>query len=478
MNLLVSISAIVLAASVAVGAPTSDALGVTKDHWRRGADVGEWENVVSHPELPRHQLRSSSTKGVCEADVKQMSGYLDTADDKHFFYWFFEAQNKPKDKSAPLIVWLNGGPGCSSMNGALNILGPCMYSSKANGTVINPYGWNENANVMFLDQPTNVGFSYGTSVSNSTAAADDFVALIQLFYKTYPEYYSGGLHVFGESYAGHYIPAIGSAILDYNKNAGSSKKAIPLDSIGIGNGLVNPIVQFKYLPKMSCDSIYPPIFPQQTCDQMDLDFPACVRKIKECEATQSLTKCQEANTYCSATMQYQYLSEDLIDPYDVRRRCDTVEVCDLATQATYTFLNRTDIQQALNAREAPFQSCSITVQAEFTAANDVIRSYEGELVKIIDAGVRTLIYVGDADWLCNWYGMTALVEGFDWHGKEEFNNLKDSEWNVGSKQAGEARSVDNLSYVRIFEAGHMVPRDQPENSLDMINRWLAKKEFN
>ncbi|KAJ2082039.1 hypothetical protein H4R24_001898 [Coemansia sp. RSA 988] len=470
-------STIILAASVAVSAPAGGTLGISKDHWRRGANIGNWDQVVSHSDLPKHQLRSSTTKGVCDADVKQLSGYLDTADDKHFFYWFFEAQNKPKDKSAPLIVWLNGGPGCSSMNGALNILGPCLYSSKDNGTVVNPYGWNENANVMFLDQPTNVGFSYGTPVSNSTAAADDFVALMQLFYKSYPEYYSGGLHVLGESYAGHYIPAIGSAILDHNKNVGASKKSIPLDSIGIGNGLINPSVQFKYLSQMSCNSTYPPILPQQTCDQMDLDFPACVRKIKECQSTQSVSKCQDANTYCSATTQYQYLSGDLIDPYDVRRRCDTELVCDLATEGTYQFLNRTDIQQALNAKETSFQSCSFTVLGEFTAANDVIRSYEEELVKVIDSGVRTLIYVGDADWLCNWYGMTALVEGLDWHGKKKFNSLEKGKWNVGSGQAGEAKSSDNLSFVRVFEAGHMVPRDQPKNSLDMINRWLSQKEF-
>ncbi|PIA19774.1 alpha/beta-hydrolase [Coemansia reversa NRRL 1564] len=477
MNLLVSISAIILAISAAAAAPAADTLDISKGHWSREANIGKWDKVVSHASLPRHQLRSSSTKDVCKANVKQMSGYLDTADDKHFFYWFFEAQNKPKDKSAPLIVWLNGGPGCSSMNGALNILGPCLYSSEANGTVINPHSWNENANLMFLDQPTNVGFSYGTPVSNSTAAADDFVALMQLFYKSYPEYYNGELHVFGESYTGHYIPAIGSAILDHNKKAGSSKNYIPLESIGIGNGLINPSVQYKYLSKMACDSIYPRILPQQTCDQMDLDFPACARKIKECESSHSLTKCQDANTYCSATVQYQYLSEDLLDPYDVRRRCDTVSVCNLATEETYLYLNRTDVQQALNAKETSFQSCSMTVLAEFTAANDVIRSYEDELVKIIDSGLRTLIYVGDADWLCNWYGMTALVEGLNWNGKDKFNSLKTSKWNVNSNQAGEAKSSDNLSYVRIFEAGHMVPRDQPENSLDMINRWLAHKEY-
>ncbi|KAJ2612359.1 hypothetical protein H4S08_002743, partial [Coemansia sp. RSA 1365] len=202
------IFAIILVVGKTIAAPTGNILAASNSRWNQSADVVKWNNIVNHSLLPGYQLRSNIAEGVCNAGVKQISGYLDTADDKHFFYWFFEAQNKPKDRSTPVVVWLNGGPGCSTMIGALTELGPCLVSEKGDKTVINPYGWNQNANLLFIDQPANVGFSYGTPVTNSTAAANDFVALLQLFYKTYPEYYSGGLHIFGESFGGHYIPAI------------------------------------------------------------------------------------------------------------------------------------------------------------------------------------------------------------------------------------------------------------------------------
>ncbi|KAJ2526883.1 hypothetical protein IWW43_006162, partial [Coemansia sp. RSA 1935] len=210
------ISSFILCTSVVLGVPTAHS---GTDLWRRTDTAKDWDNVANHHLLPGYQLRSKNVDGVCDAGVTQMSGYLDTADDKHFFYWFFEAQNQTKGKDTPLVIWLNGGPGCSSLGGLLTALGPCLISDDGNSTTRNPYGWNQNANMLFIDQPTNVGFSYGTPVSNSTAAAEDFVALMQLFYTSYPQYASSELHVFGESYAGHYIPAIGSAIIDHNTQA-------------------------------------------------------------------------------------------------------------------------------------------------------------------------------------------------------------------------------------------------------------------
>ncbi|PIA19775.1 alpha/beta-hydrolase [Coemansia reversa NRRL 1564] len=403
---------------------------------------------------------------MCNASVKQISGYLDTADDKHFFY------------CAPVVVWLNGGPGCSSMIGALTELGPCLVSEKGDKTVINPYGWNQNANLLFIDQPTNVGFSYGTPVTNSTAAAKDFVALLQLFYKTYPEYYSGGLHIFGESYSGHYIPAIGSAIIDYNKNTGSSKNVIPLNSIGIGNGLINPQNEFKYLSKMACNSTYAPVLSKQTCKQMDLDYPACARKIDSCHSTNDMNKCRDASEYCSVAIQSQYTSEDEHNnPYDVRKKCDTEPLCYNINTVAGNFLNSTKVQHALNAKETGFQSCSTNVQQAFAMNYDIIRNYDDSLAKILDSGIRALIYNGDADWVCNWYGVKSTLLTMEWSGKSQFNDAIDKQWNVGSTYAGEIRVSNNLTFVRIFGAGHMVPIDQPAHALEMLNLWLDNEKF-
>ncbi|MCQ6513304.1 S10 family peptidase, partial [Vibrio parahaemolyticus] len=73
--------------------------------------------------------------------------------------------------------------------------------------VNNPESWNNNASVIFLDQPVNVGYSYsGGSVSNTVAAGKDIYALLTLFFHQFPEYAKQDFHIAGESYAGHYIP--------------------------------------------------------------------------------------------------------------------------------------------------------------------------------------------------------------------------------------------------------------------------------
>jgi carboxypeptidase C (cathepsin A) len=143
---------------------------------------------VTHPAFESYQLRVTEPT-LCERDVKQYSGYLDIAEDKHLFFWFFEARNTPEE--APLVLWMNGGPGCSSSTGLLFELGPCRIDNEGASVTSNPHSWTNAANVIFLDQPVNVGFSYaddGTSVSTSPVAAQDVYAFTQLFLSRFPQY--------------------------------------------------------------------------------------------------------------------------------------------------------------------------------------------------------------------------------------------------------------------------------------------------
>lgn len=99
--------------------------------------------------------------GVCNLDpnVRSFSGYADVAPDEHIFFWFFEASNVNPEK-APLSVWINGGPGSSSMIGLFQEVGPCWIDSE--GVVRkNEWGWNRSGNLLIVDQPTQVSSSTG-----------------------------------------------------------------------------------------------------------------------------------------------------------------------------------------------------------------------------------------------------------------------------------------------------------------------------
>jgi hypothetical protein len=115
-------------------------------------------------------------KGICELDgsVRSIAGYADVGVDEHLFFWFFEARTVHPHE-APLTVWINGGPGSSSMIGLFQENGPCRINSS--GSVENnPYSWSEVSNMLFIDEPVGVGFSY-TEALNGYNNGADFIAL-------------------------------------------------------------------------------------------------------------------------------------------------------------------------------------------------------------------------------------------------------------------------------------------------------------
>jgi cathepsin A (carboxypeptidase C) len=86
--------------------------------------------------------------------------YLDVGNGRDLFFYFFESRSKPSED--PVIMWINGGPGCSSALGLFMELGPCSVKDdpkSLNDTKVNPNSWNSNANIFFLDEPIGVGFS-------------------------------------------------------------------------------------------------------------------------------------------------------------------------------------------------------------------------------------------------------------------------------------------------------------------------------
>jgi cathepsin A (carboxypeptidase C) len=200
--------------------------------------------IDGHEQLKGAKLRIKDPKVLGVDKVKQYSGYLDVEDDKHFFFWFFESRGNPE--TDPVVLWLNGGPGCSSLTGLFMELGPSSVANNAT-TVDNPYSWNSNASIIFLDQPVNVGYSYSDNgVSNTQAAGKDVYAFLTMFFDKFPEYAKQDFHIAGESYAGHYIPQFAKEILDHKKTN------INLKSIAIGNGLTDGLTQYNYYRPMAC----------------------------------------------------------------------------------------------------------------------------------------------------------------------------------------------------------------------------------
>ncbi|KAE9366919.1 hypothetical protein N431DRAFT_350512 [Stipitochalara longipes BDJ] len=159
------------------------------------------------PKNPSIKSNAPALDDICPGATSGYTGYLNHGD-KHFYFAYFESRSKPAED--PLVLWLNGGPGCSSMTGLFMELGPCTVNEDGESARENPHSWISAANVFFLDQPIGVGFSYHTNDSyhggegGTFAASEDIYAFMRLWYKAFPESRSLPFSIAGESYGGNF----------------------------------------------------------------------------------------------------------------------------------------------------------------------------------------------------------------------------------------------------------------------------------
>jgi len=83
-----------------------------------------------------------------------------------------------------------------------------------------------------------------------------------------------------------------------------------------------------------------------------------------------------------------------------------------------------------------------------------------------------LVYSGDKDFVCNWRGGEAWTTAVKWSGKSDFGSSQYKDWTVDGKPAGQLKAFKNFKFLRVYDAGHMVPMDQPANALAMLQHFI------
>lgn len=137
------------------------------------------------------------------------SGYVaipNTQKDIHYLL----VQSAQDTVNDPLIIWFNGGPGCSSMLAFMQEHGPYVIDNGKTDFRENPYSWNKEANVLYIEQPAGVGYSICGDKSecsfDDNNVAEDNLQVVLAWFEKYPEYKTNDLYISGESYAGIYVP--------------------------------------------------------------------------------------------------------------------------------------------------------------------------------------------------------------------------------------------------------------------------------
>lgn len=423
----------------------------------------DWQIKVRHKDMPDYMIRARRPKHLGIDKVEQVSGYIDVISaDKHFFFWLFESRNDPEND--PVVLWLNGGPGCASSTGLFTELGPAMIQDDLTFKR-NPYSWNNNATVIFLDQPVNVGFSYSSEpVQDSRAAAQDVVAFLRLLITGIPKFQNCDLHIAGESYAGHYIPAIGHEIISHPRDLN-----FKLKSLMIGNGLTDPANQMEARITMACgEGGYPSVLDSKTCDELYRLLPRCQRLSQICTDTNVTISCLGAFSFCSLLSAPYYKTGR--SPYDIREHCSTD--CTPMNTAIQDYMNQTNVKHILGSEALNYLSCSKSVQMDFIKDADEQRSYAPDVAAVLEKGVPVLIYSGDKDYICNWLGGRDWTNRLQWKHHDSFSSKHTMFWEVNNGTAGEGKHDHGLTFLRVYNAGHMVPYQQPAAAFEMLTQWI------
>ncbi|KAH9849189.1 serine carboxypeptidase [Lenzites betulinus] len=437
--------------------------------------------TLTHPKFPKHSVRIKESQ-FCDGTVRSYTGYIDV-EARHLFFYFFESRRDPDTDD--VVFWTNGGPGGSSSLGLFMELGPCRVTGP-NTTEPFEYGWNDHANIFFVDQPVGVGFSYadyGEQVSTTAEAAVDIASFVAIFFEHFSQFQGRPFHMAGESYGGRYIPVFASTIYDQNARLIEAGLApVNLSSIMIGNGCTDMQQMSLSYYDVQCEGYgFPFTTSIAECVKLKEIVPRCEKRLQEhCKDTTDNIDCRAVYTFCKDTFAALF---ERVNPYDASRPCTgnpNFTECYPILKNISEFLNNPSIQSSLGV-DGPgsnYTWANMDMNGRFESHYDYwsFRAQD-HISALLERGVRALIYVGASDWICNWVGNERMTLGLEWTKQEQFRNEPLREWLVEDEVAGKVRSGGGLTFATIDGAGHMTPYDEPVRSLELANRWLAGEEF-
>ncbi|RDB17178.1 Carboxypeptidase S1 [Hypsizygus marmoreus] len=424
-------------------------------------------------------LRFVADSGVCETTpgVHQLSGYVDVGTNMSMWFWFFEARQSPE--TAPFTLWLNGGPGCSSMIGLFQENGPCLVNPDGQTTVINPFSWNNLSNMIYIDQPIGTGFSFGTDTVNSTEAAAPFVwKAFQILFESqqFARFQSRDFIFATESYGGHYGPSFVTYFNEQNAKIRIGSLAgeeIIVSALMINNGWYDPLIQNQAYVDFATNA---PGYGQLQSDEViknlnDAYFGSggCKEQEEACYAAGNSAGsdeiCRTADDFCVDNVFIPAVGDR--DSNDLRQNSSAL----FPPEFYVRFLGLSSTIQKIGA-ESRYRECANAPFQLFVRTGDDARTWLPQLGQLADSRLKILIWAGDADINCNWLGGHASVVAMDWYGQTRLRNTPLTNMTINGITVAAIQNVDNFSFARVYAAGHEVPAFQPEASFEIFRQML------
>lgn len=267
---------------------------------------------------------------TCAANTTHFTGRIPVTPEKELFFWFASSRRDPRRD--PTILWLNGGPGGSSMPGFFQEIGPCdlLGVGNATTTAVNPNSWANFANLLVLDQPAGTGFSTAAGDSAPTTLAEatvDFGVFVDAFAARFPEYFSHGFYVAGESFAGRYAPRYVADIITRQRQQEQREEGVipvKIDGLILADPFVDGVSHMLGHHALFCTDGYQDLvrFNETTCAAMAAAIPAAERLLAVCQETYEPEDCGAATAYAAENIERYFRDEEAkgkYSPYDRKR---------------------------------------------------------------------------------------------------------------------------------------------------------------
>ncbi|XP_030913898.1 lysosomal protective protein [Geospiza fortis] len=417
---------------------------------------------------------------------------------------FVEAQSNPQN--SPLVLWLNGGPGCSSMEGFLKEHGPFLIQPDGVTLKYNEYAWNKIANILYVESPAGVGFSYSDDkkyATNDTEVAHNNYLALKDFLRLFPEYSKNDLFLTGESYGGVYIPTLAEWVMQ--------DPSLNLKGIAVGNGLSsyeindNSLVYFAYYHGLLGTELWKDLqaycCSEGKCNFHDNSNLNCTLKMGEMIQIVEESGLNIYNLYAPCdggvpgSMRYEgdyLITHDLGNSFIrmplrfswrqnlfrmpvARKKVRMDPPCTNST-APSMYLNSPEVRKALHiSPEAPeWQVCSFEVNRSYRR---LYMQMNEVYLKLLGATkYRILVYNGDVDMACNFLGDEWFVDSLCQKvqvARRPWLYTENGENQIG----GFVKEFTNIAFLTVKGAGHMVPTDRPLAAFTMFCRFIKNQPY-
>jgi len=443
--------------------------------------------------MANHPHRIDSLPGLnVSISFRQYSGYItvDAKANRRLFYWFVESQNDPAND--PVVLWLNGGPGCSSLGGFMTEHGPFRPNWDGKTVSINPYSWNRVANVLYLESPAGVGFSYSDdpqdyALVGDRRTADDAYKFILEFYKLFPSFQSNRFYVSGESYGGHYVPTLVQRIRSGNKEENSVN--IPIAGFLVGNAWTSmPIdnvgaVFYWWSHALISDEVYNSIMKQ--CGNFS-DIGPLKRDVIGCAyALSQASSVMEGIDIYDIYVDVCISSQRKIIKQLARAGSQLHQALDAASPLpeplpyqpcidsyTSSYLNSPEVRKAIHATETKYKwtDCSGMIKYNYSDVEKSVIPLYHDFFSTNDMDI--LVFSGDVDAIVPVTGTRAWIATLGQKVVRSWQPWTDDERQVG----GFVTKYESFTFATVRGAGHMVPETQPSRAFAMFSRFLSKAD--